>query len=162
MKRMSECDSIYVLYVNRDKYDSPLYRIWSYTLAGLSAPHRWKTSKLLSFLQYYKFQLCCSLGNHYVEIINAVPLFNSQRKQGISQLPFLSETWVLSNCKVTISPCCLLSAPMVPYFETFFTSSSLLKDSNVNEWTLDIRLWCSLRAKLRCFGKKKKKILKTH
>ena len=120
MKRMSECDSIYVLYVNRDKYDSPLYRIWSYTLAGLSAPHRWKTSKLLSFLQYYKFQLCCSLGNHYVEIINAVPLFNSQRKQGISQLPFLSETWVLSNCKVTISPCCLLSAPMVPYFETFF------------------------------------------
>lgn len=119
-------------------------------LTHYQAPlHRWKTSTLLSFLQYNKFQLCCSLGSHYVEIINAVPLYSSQRKQGIPQLPFLSETWVLSNCKVTISPCCLLSAPMVPYFELFTTSSSLLHGSNVNEWTLNIRLWCSLRAKLR-------------
>lgn len=30
------------------------------------------------FLQYSEFQPCCSTGSHYLEIINAVPLFSFQ------------------------------------------------------------------------------------
>lgn len=93
---------------------------------------------LARFLQYNKFQPCCSLGSHYLEIRNAVPLFSSQRKQGIPQLQFMLATWVLSNSKVTTSECCLISAPLVPYFRAIFYQCLTASGLQCNrKWTLN-------------------------
>lgn len=112
---MSECDSVCVVCIHKQTEINMIHYCILSGLIHISGPPC-SDGKLQIFLQNNKFQPCRSLGSHYLEILNAVPLFSSQRKQGIPQLPFLLETWVLSNSKVTTSECCLVCAPLAPYF----------------------------------------------
>lgn len=75
-----------------------------YLFSGLKQIRRALCSNfksLASFL-HHKLRPFCSPGSHYVEITNAVPLFSSQRKQGIPQIPILLETWCFPTPKLLL------------------------------------------------------------